>query len=148
MGLRIDLTTEGGWDALKQMSGQRRLMGKTAYVEFVDPEDPRTAKQNSSLHKYCEKLAEALNEAGLDMRKVLKPEIDIPWTKYSVKDQLWRPIQQAMFGKASTTKPTTKEYQEIYKVLDHHMAAKHGVSVDWPCKESQMAESMGLREAS
>lgn len=105
----------------------------------------RTATQNNCLHKYCELLAEELNNAGLDMRKVLKPEIDIPWTKHSAKDQLWRPIQEAMTGHSSTTKPETTDYKEIYLVLDRHMAAKFGVSVPWPSKESMQASR--VREA-
>ena len=41
----------------------------------------RTLQQNKALHKYFEILADTLNEAGLDARVVLKPEIEIPWTK-------------------------------------------------------------------
>ena len=50
----------------------------------------RTEKQNNSLHAYCQGLADELNSAGLDMRVVLKPEYEIPWTKESVKEHLWR----------------------------------------------------------
>ena len=38
-------------------------------------------------------IANALNDAGLDMKKVLKPEIDIPWNTATVKEYLWRPVQ-------------------------------------------------------
>lgn len=95
----------------------------------------RTTQQNKALHKYCELLAEALNLAGLDMKKTLKPEIDIPWTKENVKDHLWRPIQIAMTQKETTTEPSTKDYQDIYAVLDRHLAEKFGVSVPWPSEE-------------
>lgn len=99
----------------------------------------RTPTQNKCLHLYCEMLAQELNAAGLDMRKVLKPTVDIPWTKYSVKDHLWRPIQEVMTGHESTTEPETTEYQEIYKALDRHLADKFGVSVAWPSKDSMRA---------
>ena len=56
----------------------------------------RTGQQNRALHKGCELLADALNDAGLDMRVVLKPEINIPWTKTSVKEYIIRPIMRAM----------------------------------------------------
>ena len=106
-------------------------------------EKQRTNKQNNSMHKYFELLAKALNEAGLDMKKVLKPGVDIPWTKESVKNHLWRPIQEVMSDEESTTDIDTKEPSEIYKVLDRHIAEKFSISVDWPCEESQYHQAMG-----
>lgn len=99
----------------------------------------RSDVQNNALHKYCEMLAESLNSAGLDMRKVLKPEVEIPWNKDSVKDELWRPIQIAMTKKKSTTEPLRGQYGEIYETLNRHMSQKFGISVPWPCKESKAA---------
>ena len=84
------------------------------------------------MHLYCGQLAEALNDAGLDMKRILDDEVDIPWTKQSVKDHLWRPIQEVMTGKSSTTEPNTVEFSDVYKVLDRHISVKHGVSVAWP----------------
>lgn len=94
----------------------------------------RTLSQNAALHKYCQDVANELNEAGLDMRKVLKPGISIPWNQNSVKRHLWRPIQEAMFDKLSTTKLETKEVSEVYEVLNRHMAEKFGISVEFPSK--------------
>lgn len=94
--------------------------------------DQRTIQQNKSLHLYCEMLAEALNEAGLDMRVVLKPEVDIPWTKESVKEHLYKPILKIMLDKDSTTEMDTVNPSEVYQVLDRHLAEKFGVSVEWP----------------
>jgi len=62
----------------------------------------RTSQQNRSIHKGFELLADALNAAGKNMRVVLKPEIDIPWTKDSVKEYLFKPILKAMFLKHHT----------------------------------------------
>lgn len=95
-------------------------------------ERTRTARQNRSMHKWLQELAEALNAAGLDMRRVLKAEVDIPWTQVSAKEFLWRPIQQAMTGHESTTEPTTKDYIAIQETLIAHLAKKFGVSVEWP----------------
>jgi hypothetical protein len=97
----------------------------------------RTLTQNRALHKYCQMLADALNESGLDQRNVLKPEVDIPWTQNAVKENLWRPIQVAVTGLDSTTKPETSQYSAIYEVLNRHLAMKLGISVPWPCKDSQ-----------
>lgn len=101
----------------------------------------RTSKQNNSLHKFLQDLADAMNEAGLDMKTVLKPEVEIPWTQVSAKEFLWRPIQQVMTGKDSTTEPTTKDYLAIQETLIRHLSSKFGVSVDWPSIETQMRQS-------
>lgn len=98
---------------------------------------PRTARQNNALHLYCSQLADELNERGLDMRKVLKPEIDIPWNKDSVKEHLWKPVQQVVIGKDSTANADTVDYTHVYDVVNRHLGNKFGVSVHWPCLEGR-----------
>ena len=88
---------------------------------------PRTEQQNRSLHLLFRMLAEELNLAGLDMRKTLKPDIDIIWTDKSVKEYLWRPIQKAMYQKKSTTELNKQEeIDKIYEVICRHLADKFG----------------------
>jgi hypothetical protein len=94
--------------------------------------DKRTITQNRAMWKYFEMLAESLNDAGLDMRKTLKPEIEIPWTKNSIHDHLWVPIQEAITGKESTTDINTVEPSQVYEVLNRHLAEKFGITVEWP----------------
>jgi len=84
----------------------------------------RTLKQNSALHLYFQLLADQLNEAGLDMRVVLKPEVSIPWGKDTIKDFLWRPIQRFQLGKKSTTELTTAEIDKVFEVLNRHLSEK------------------------
>lgn len=103
-------------------------------------DEKRTLTQNKSLHLYCELLATALNDAGLDMKKVLKPSVDIPWTKISVKEHLYKPIMVIMTDKQSTTELDTVNPSDIYKVLDRHISEKFGVHVEWPSIESQSRE--------
>lgn len=96
----------------------------------------RTLTQNRALHKFCQILADKLNEAGLDQKKVLKPEVEIPWTMEAVKEGLWKPVQEAVTGLKSTTKPETSQYSDIYEVLNRHLTTKLGVFVPWPTKEN------------
>lgn len=97
----------------------------------------RTSQQNKSLHKFCELLAEALNEAGYEMKAVLAvKQVDIPWNKDRVKDVLWKPLQEAMTGKESTTELNTVDPSEIYEVLNRHISQNFGVHVPWPSEES------------
>lgn len=95
----------------------------------------RTNKQNRSMHLYCDWLAESLNEAGLDMRKVLKPSIEIPWTRYMVKEFLWKAVLKQRTGKETTTEMTRNEVDDILDILNAFVAQK-GMHVRFPSKES------------
>lgn len=97
-------------------------------------EKQRTKQQNKALHKYFELVADSLNEAGLDMRVILKPEVDIAWNKDSVKEYLWRPVQKIQLQKRSTTEMTTKDIDTIYDTLNRFLA-KHGLHVAFPSIE-------------
>jgi hypothetical protein len=96
----------------------------------------RTIKQNRSLHLYFTHLAESLNSAGLDMKRVLKPHIDIPWTAATVKEHLWRPIQTIQLQKSSTTDLSTGDVVEVFETLNRHLAERFGLHVDFPSIES------------
>ena len=95
---------------------------------------PRTNQQNKALHKFFSLLANTLNEAGLDQRKVLKPSIAIPWTPESIKEQLWRPIQLALLFKKSTTElDKHMEIDQVHEILMKHLGEKFGVEfIDFP----------------
>lgn len=77
-------------------------------------------------------LADALNNAGYDMKKTLKHDVEIPWNKDMVKEFIWKPVMKAMEGIDSTTEMNTIDPSEIYEVVNRHMAEKFGVHVDWP----------------
>jgi hypothetical protein len=102
---------------------------------MTSPEKQRTIQQNRALHLYFQLLAERLNEAGLDMRVVLKPTVEIPWTKESVKDHLWRPVQEIYLRKDSTTELTTEEINKVYEVLNRFLGEKLGISEPFPSIE-------------
>lgn len=95
----------------------------------------RTIAQNRSIHKWAEELADELNNAGLDMRQVLKPEVDIPWDKETIKRYLIHPIIRAMYEKESTKDLTTKELSRAVDVLHRHLLDKFQVSVPFPSDE-------------
>lgn len=100
--------------------------------DYVMPRQGRTLTQNKALHKYCSLLSETLNDAGYDMKKVLKEEVDIPWTMESVKEHLWKPIQRSVIDKESTTEASTADYSSVHNVLSRHLSQKLGVYVPWP----------------
>jgi hypothetical protein len=99
----------------------------------------RTLRQNSSLHKYCELKANQLNDCGLDMRVVLKPEVSLEWTPDSFKKYLFKAFVKLMYDKDSTTKLTTKEINKVYLELEKHLAEKlHVESIPFPSNEPEM----------
>jgi len=117
------------------MAHAEALYKEHRYVTFKwSTGKQRSALQNKALHKYCEMLAETLNDRGLDMVLVLhrEPEMKISWTKQAVKEKLWRPVQEAMLNKKSTTKANRDEYSKVYDELNRLMIDLHGVSVPWP----------------
>lgn len=101
-------------------------------IEFIKAKKQRTLTQNKALHKYLELLADALNDSGLDMKRTLKQDVDIPWTKESAKEFLWRPIQKIMINEESTTDAETNEYTVIYSALSRHISEKFGIYIPWP----------------
>lgn len=98
----------------------------------------RTLTQNNAIHKYFELLANDLNDAGLSMQKVLKPSVDIDWTPEMVKTYLWKPIQEAMYQKKSTTELTTKEVGQVYETLNRHLGTKIEIHTPFPTNEPEM----------
>ena len=98
---------------------------------------PRTIKQNSSLHLGLRNLAEKFNDAGLDMRKVLKPAVEIPWTESSVKEFMFNPISEIMCDGKTSSELNTQEIQAVWDVLIRHTGEKHGITVPWPDIYSQ-----------
>ena len=98
-------------------------------------EEKRTPQQNRALHLYFELVAKGLNDAGLDMRAVIKDDIEIPWNKDMVKKFLWGPIQEAKLGKKSTTKLTTKEIDIVFNILNRHFGEKLGFHQPFPSDE-------------
>ena len=97
---------------------------------------PRTLTQNAALHLYFTHLADELNKAGFDMKRTLKQSAEIPWSPDLVKQYLWKPSQNVMLDKESTTQLTTKEIDEVLDVLTRHLGEKLGISVEFPSVES------------
>ena len=104
--------------------------------------EKRTDKQNRSLHLLFKLLAEELNENGLDMRKTLKPGVEIPWSGDSVKEFLWRPIQEAQLNKKSTTELTTKEIDAVFDTITRHIGEKFGIYVPFPSIDEVLNEKV------
>jgi hypothetical protein len=96
----------------------------------------RTPTQNASMHLFCGMLADELNGAGYDFRTFVKPGYPVPFSEYLVLNYVWRPIQKALTGHDSSTKPTRKEYGLIYDTINLKMITK-GIYCPWPTLEAK-----------
>lgn len=96
--------------------------------------DKRTLQQNSAFHLFFELLAQELNDGGFDMKKVIR--VDIPWTANTVKNNLWKPLQEALLEKKSTTQLTRAEVSKVYDVLNRVIAERcNGLHVPFPSND-------------
>jgi len=103
--------------------------------------DKRSIKQNSAIHLYFTQLAEALNNAGYSVTKVMKHDAEIPWSPNLVKELLWRQVQEIMTDIESTAKLEPKQVSEVYEVVNRHIAQTTGVSVAFPDNYSMSLEN-------
>lgn len=95
----------------------------------------RTVQQNKALHVLFTLLAQELNDRGMDMRKTLKPSVEIPWSPGSVKEYLWRPVQTAQLNKRSTTELTTVEIDQVFDTINRHLSERFGIHIAFPSIE-------------
>lgn len=121
-------------DGFKQDLSQ--FEGKEVSIEIEKIKRKRTNQQNRALHLWFEHVAEQLNNAGMDMRKLIRPEVEISWTPYSVKEYLWRPLQETMTGKKSTTKLNTEEIDTIYEMINRVISERAHVHVPFPALDN------------
>lgn len=121
----------------------RNLDGKKVVVEIHAEAQSRTALQNRALHKLFALMAEAFNDAGMDVNMVLSQKIAHPWTPSLVKELIWRKVQDSYLGKKSTTQLTTDEINKVYDVINRHLGETFGFTMPpFPSVEQLMAEGL------
>ena len=106
-----------------------------------------TRQQQKALHLYYRLVSDAFNDAGLDMRMALKPEVEIPWTPDWVKEFLWRPVQRALAKKESTKDLDSKELNSMIDVMNRHLGEKFGFTEPFPSLE-EILHKQRLMESS
>jgi len=101
--------------------------------------DKRTNQQNRSLHKLFTETAKAMNAEGITLNKVIdsmRQGVELSMTPELVKEAVWKPIQDALTAKRSTTQLTKQgEIDEIYDVFNKFLS-RFGISVVFPSIEN------------
>lgn len=111
------------------------LWDETGYLRIeICTTKQRTPRQRKALQVFCEHVAEALNDAGYDLRRFFekRANIDIPWTMDLAKEHLWKELQKVVTGKESTADADPTEYAKVYDVLNRFLATEFGIHVPWP----------------
>jgi hypothetical protein len=97
-----------------------------------------TNPQHRSVYLYCQLLTNALNDHGLDMVKTLH-DVEIPWSKESVKEHIWAKVQKAKYDTKSLSKLERHEVGAIYDDINRHLSNKFGVYVPFPSGDKKDA---------
>jgi len=117
--------------------------------EYIDKNKKvgRTSQQNRGLHKGFELIASALTDAGLDMRAVLKPEVQIPWTTESVKEYIFKPVMKAMTSKDSTKElEKSGEIEQVWETVMRFLMEEHHIEyISFPSYEPGYAETAPIK---
>lgn len=100
-------------------------------------EEKRTDRQNRTIHLYLTLVARELQNQGQTIQGIVK-KVDwaeiIP-TKQSVKEVLWRPIQETVVSKKSTTELSTSEVNKIYEIMSMFLSKQFGISLPFPTSQ-------------
>jgi len=112
---------------------------RDAWVEMGIEKGKRTLPQNNALHLYFTQLARELNEAGYTVKKVMEiKKVDIDWNEKLVKELLWKPIQEAITGKKSTTDlDKSGEIDVTYEHMNRLTSEVFHIHVPFPKKEKE-----------
>lgn len=112
--------------------------GKNVIIKIEKEKGVRSLKQNDAIHLGFQFIADSLNNSGKDMRKVLKPTVDIPWSVKTVKEYLYKPILEAYTAKKSTTEMDKNEPGQVWDIMFKFLGEKHGIEyIEFPHKEEE-----------
>ncbi len=110
-------------------------------LKIAKPNRIRTINQNSAMHQWFKMIAIKANDCGLDIRALMSQQIEIPCTPHNIKETVWRPVQEVLTGKESSTKLDRKEVSEIAQTIDRYLLTKNGINTPFPSMDSLANES-------
>ena len=118
-----------------------RDLPKTEFVINIETEESRTSAQNNAIHLYCRNVADAANAAGYEMHvksELLRDVVEIPWTWESVKENIWLPVQMALYPSILRTRDLkkTEQVSAVAQVIGRYLSEKKGLNVPFPSKDT------------
>lgn len=97
----------------------------------------RSDQQNRAMHLYFTQVAEALDREGHTVQQVVSAirRAEIRVTPEIVKEVMWKPLQQVMYGKKSTTELSRSEVDRVYEALNHFIGREFSLHVPFPSND-------------
>lgn len=92
-------------------------------------ENKRTVQQNKRLHQWMRELSEEFNNRGLYVQQVLKPTWEIEWTEDLVKDNIIRPLAEAVAKTDKTSELSKEQLQKILDTVDKNLLQKFDIDL-------------------
>ena len=105
----------------------------------------RSSQENRALHVLFQNIAYELNRLGLvfTFRGIKGMEIATTYTPDIVKNFLWKPLQDALVKKESTTQLTHNDIGLIFEILGKWFA-ENGIEISFPSMESMSRKKNSL----
>ncbi len=100
----------------------------------------RTHEQNNALHLYLSQVAEALDREGHTLQDVVKAikRAEIRPTGSALKEVVWRPLQQIIHGKTSTTELTKHDIDPVYEAMNKWLGEQFHIHIPFPNDSSKI----------
>lgn len=97
----------------------------------------RSSQENRALHVLFQNISYELNRLGMEFtyRGVKGMDIQTTYTPEIVKEFLWKPLQNALLKKSSTTQLTHNDIGLIFEILGKWFA-ENGIEISFPSIES------------
>ena len=93
-------------------------------------------RQRKALELFFKVISEQFKNAGQTFNyTVLSIEFQLPFTPIIVREQIWKPIQKALFDIDTTKDLDTDKINQIIDVFTLHFA-KSGLNIEFPSLQS------------
>ncbi len=94
-------------------------------------DNPKTEAQRNAVHVWMREVAQILNDNGIDKRVVIHKMatrgLDTQWTEASFKEDVYKPVFQAVAAKQSTEEASTTDHDVVIQGLQKWVAQEWGV---------------------
>mgnify|MGYP001611955013 CR=1 FL=1 len=101
----------------------------------LNKEKQRSLAQNNAMHLYFEQVAEAMQDAGYDIKQIIPNNIEIPVTHQFIKS-VWQNIGKEMFLKNHTAEFTKEEVGQVELVFSRWLAT-FGITIPFPSYDNE-----------
>lgn len=84
-------------------------------------------------------LADALDREGHTLQDVVKEirKAEIRPTKDNMKEVVWKPMQEALYGTQSTTELTTAQVDRVYEAINFFISQRFFIHIPFPSEETK-----------